>query len=217
MVRVIGTNALYAYETLAGVVFNSESTATGDIDILMDDRNRLRLLTEADEPIGLTRLIQGRVDKTFQPRNKADFRLTNDRGYMVEFVRPEPTPPYLVAPGSEPLEDGDIRPAPIVGLQWLVNAPAIDVIVLDERGFPVPMRCADPRYWTVHKLWLSRRDDRDAQKKIRDREQADIMMRLLAERLPQFPINDDFLSMLLGDLRKNMPQATQNDPTGPSW
>jgi hypothetical protein len=135
----------------------------------------------------------------------------------VEFVRPEPTPAYLPTPGSEPLEEGDIRPAPIAGLQWLVHAPAIDLIVLDERGFPVPMRSADPGYWTVHKLWLSRRDDRDAQKKIRDREQADIMMRLLAERLPQFPINDDFLSMLLGDLRKNMPQATQNDPTGPSW
>ena len=45
-VRVIGTNALYAYESLAGVVFNAASTATGDVDILVDDRNRLRLLAE---------------------------------------------------------------------------------------------------------------------------------------------------------------------------
>lgn len=216
-IRVIGTNALYAYEALAGVVFNSESTATGDVDILVDDRNRLRLLTDTDEQIGLTRLVQTAVDKTFQSRGTMDFRLTNDKGYMIEFVRPEPTPMYRTMPGADPLEDGDIRPAPIVGLQWLVNAPVVEVIVLDERGFPAPMRCPDPRHWAVHKLWLSTRSDRDPQKKIRDRQQADVMLRLITERLPQFPLDVDFQQILPKELAGMLEIGAPRQTTGPSW
>ena len=216
-IRVIGTNALYAYEALAGVVFNSESTATGDVDILVDDRNRLRLLTDADEQIGLTRLVQGAVDKTFLSRGTMDFRLTNDKGYMIEFVRPEPTPIYRAMPGADPLEAGDIRPAPIVGLQWLVHAPVVEVIVLDERGFPAPMRCPDPRHWAVHKLWLSTRSDRDPQKKIRDRQQADIMLRLIAERLPQFPMDQDFRQMLPKELAGMLEPGASPGASEPSW
>ncbi|MFT7060168.1 MAG: hypothetical protein ACJASV_002685 [Pseudorhodobacter sp.] len=216
-IRVIGTNALYAYESLAGVVFNSASTATGDVDILVDDRNRLRLLNETDEQIGLTRLIQQSVDKTFQSRGTMDFRLTNDKGYMVEFIRPEPTPMHRPMPGAEPLEEGDIRPAAIMGLQFLVKSPAIEVIVLDERGFPAPMRCPDPRHWAVHKLWLSTRDDRDPQKKLRDREQGEITLKLIADRLPQFPLDESFRQMLPRKLADQIGlKATGIDQT-PSW
>ena len=216
-VRVIGTNALYAYESIAGVVFNADSTATGDVDILVDDRNRLRLLTEADERIGLTRLVQGKVDRTFAARGPKDFRLINDKGYMIEFVRPLPDPMYRSMPGAEPLEDGDIQPAPILGLQWLVNAPAVEAVALDERGFPAPMRCPDPRYWAMHKLWLSGRDDRDPVKKIRDREQAEITQTLIAEKLPHLPMNEAFLSILPGDLRKKI-ETRRDEPAGePSW
>jgi hypothetical protein len=35
----------------------------------------------------------------------------------------------------------------------------------DANGFPSLMWCPDPRYWTVHKLWLSRRSCRDPQRK----------------------------------------------------
>jgi hypothetical protein len=75
LLRVIGTDVLYAYEALAGVMFNSETTATGGIDKLKGGRSRLSLLTEADEQIGLIRLVQSQVDKTFQPPIKMDFRL----------------------------------------------------------------------------------------------------------------------------------------------
>lgn len=216
-IRVIGTNALYAYEAMAGVVFSPEPTATGDVDILVDDRNRLRLLTDADEQVGLTRLVQQEVDKTFQSRNTMDFRLTNDKGYMIEFVRPEPMPMHRPMPGADPLETGDIHPAPIAGLQWLINSPVVEVIVLDERGFPAPMRCPDPRYWAVHKLWLSTRPDRDPQKKTRDQQQADVMLRLIAERLPQFPLDPGFRNMLPKELAGMLETGASLGPTRPSW
>lgn len=215
-IRVIGTNALYGYETLAGVVFNADATATGDVDILVDDRNRLRLLAE-DEEIGLTRLVQRHVDKTFTARGPLDYRLTNDRGYMIEFVRPEPTPNFRAMPGAEPLEPGDIRPAPITGLQWLVHAPVVEVMVLDERGFPAPMRLADPRHWAAHKAWLATREDRETQKRQRDRQQAEVMIRLISERLPQFPLDETFLATLPGALAKDFSRSLGAPRSTPAW
>ncbi len=217
MIRVIGTNALYAYESLAGVVFNAASTATGDVDILVDDRNQLRLLTEADEQIGLTRLMQKAVDASFQSRGTMDFRLTNDKGYMIEFMRPEQTPIHRVMPGAARSEAGDIRPAPIVGLQWLVNAPVVEVVVIDARGFPTPMRCPDPRYWAVHKLWLSLRDDRDPQKKIRDKQQSDMVLQLLAENLPQFSVDEAFRHGLPKELAKQIRVPVAERSIQPAW
>jgi len=200
-IRVIGTNALYAYEAMAGVMFNAASTATGDIDILIDDRNRLKVLTEDHEKPGLTGLIHREVDKSFRPRGPRDFRLTNDAGYMVEFIRPEPRPIYRTMPGASPLVEGDVEPAPIGGLQWLVNAPLIEVVVIDERGFPTPMRAADPRFWAAHKLWLAERENRDPQKKIRDRQQAHLLLDLIVTKLPQLRLDEDFACMLPGALR----------------
>ena len=164
-IRVVGTNALYAYEVLAGVKFDASSTATGDIDLLVDDRNRLKILTESEEEMGLIGLIHREVDKSFQPRSPRDFRLTNKDGYMVEFIRPEPRPIFRKMPGGTPLVAGDVEPAPIGGLQWLVNAPSVEVVAIDDGGFPVPMRTPDPRFWAAHKLWLAGRENRDPQKK----------------------------------------------------
>lgn len=200
-IRVIGTNALYAYEALAGVTFNAASTATGDIDILVDDRNRLKILTEDLEQPGLVGLIRREVDKSFQTRGPRDFRLTNDAGYMVEFVRPQSRPLHRVTPGAAPLVEGDVEPAPIGGLQWLVHAPLVETVVIDERGYPTPIRAADPRVWAAHKLWLAEREDRDPQKKIRDGQQGRVVLALVAAKLPQYPLDAQFQRSLPGALR----------------
>ncbi|KIN71136.1 DUF3620 domain containing protein [Sulfitobacter guttiformis KCTC 32187] len=52
--RVVGTNALYAYEALAGVRFEEAMAATGDIDTLLDDRNRMRLIADTKEALGVS-------------------------------------------------------------------------------------------------------------------------------------------------------------------
>lgn len=214
--RVIGTNALYAYEALAGVVFAPDATATGDIDLLQDDRRRLRLLTEARVFTGLTALIQDRVDRSFQGRGPRDYRLTNGEGYMVELIRPEPRPAWRKMPGEA--APGDLAAAPLIGLQWLVNAPQVTAVVLDARGFPAPMACPDPRHWAAHKLWLSTREDREPVKKGRDRAQGRAVIALLQTRLPQFPLDQAFLAglprALADQIAAHLPGAT--DPT-PDW
>lgn len=218
-IRVVGTNALYAYEALAGVRFDASTTATGDIDLLLDDRNRLKLLTESGEEMGLIGLIHREVDKSFQPRNPRDFRLTNKNGYMVEFIRPEPRPIFREMPGGTPLVAGDVEPAPIGGLQWLINAPAVEAVAIDDGGFPVPMRTPDPRFWAAHKLWLAGREDRDPQKKIRDGQQGRLLVELIARKLPQFPFEEEFVRTLPRSLRsaveailKEQPRPQQDKP-----
>lgn len=216
--RVVGTNALYAYEVLAGVVFEEGATATGDIDLLQDDRRRLRLLTEEKTFTGLAALIQDKVDRSFQGRNKRDYRLTNNDGYMVELIRPEPRPPWRRMAGAKPPCEGDLVGAPVIGLQWLVNAPSVAAIVIDERGFPAPMICPDPRYWAAHKIWLSQREDRDPVKKGRDLAQGLAVIALIDARLPQMPMDDSFLSALpktLADLARTARRKPQG--SGPDW
>lgn len=216
--RVIGTNALYAYEALAGVVFEEGATATGDIDLLQDDRRRLRLLTEEKTFTGLAKLIQDKVDRSFQARNKRDYRLTNNSGYMVELIRPEPRPAWKKMAGTEPTIEGDLVGAPIIGLQWLVNAPSVDAIAVDERGFPAPMTCPDPRYWAAHKIWLSHRDDREPVKKGRDLAQALAVIALVKERLPQLPIDATFLANLPKELANQITGPLEHKPNlGPNW
>lgn len=55
---------------MAGVMFDAASTATEDIDILVDDRNRSKLVTGEDEQPSLTGLIQRKVDKSFRTRGQ---------------------------------------------------------------------------------------------------------------------------------------------------
>jgi hypothetical protein len=200
-IRVVGTNALYAYEALAGVRFEVGATATSDTDLLHDDRNRLRLLTDERRLIGLAEMIKSRIDASFTSRNPRDYRLTNAEGYMVELIRPKPRPAWKKMPGAESGQAGDLVGTPIIGLQWLVNAPAVDTIVVDERGYPAPIRCPDPRYWAAHKFWLSTREDRDPAKKGRDAAQALAVVKLIAEKLPHLPLDEVFFTPLPNALR----------------
>lgn len=172
---VAGTNALYAYEALAGVRFDSGLTATLDIDLLFDTRARLRLAI-TDETVPAIRNLIGilqQADKSFQLLQPRSFRAVNKDGYMVDLIRPQHQDELRQTRlnsvfGSE----HDIESAPIEGLDYLVNAPRTSAIALDERGYPLHVSVPDPRAFAVHKLWLSKRKDRNAAKKTRDLAQA---------------------------------------------
>jgi hypothetical protein len=46
---------------------------------------------------------------------------------------------------------GDWVAAEVPGLQWLLNAPKLEAIDVDEEGCTVPMRVPDPRAFALHK------------------------------------------------------------------
>ena len=54
----------------------------------------------------------------------------------------------------------------------------------------------DPRVWAAHKLWLSKRADRDAIKRRRDEAQARTIAQLVAKYLPHLQFEPTHLRML---------------------
>lgn len=145
---VIGTNAMFAYEAEAGVLFLGELLASGDVDLRFDARKRLTLASKKLGAGGLTGLLK-KADRSFRPLTKRNFRAVNDDGFMVDLVIPRRN----VAEREE-VSFGldDLVAAEVPGLQWLVNAPKREAVVVDEKGWPFLMRVPDPRAFALHKV-----------------------------------------------------------------
>ena len=195
--RVVGTNAIFAYEAGAGVMVDPGLTATGDIDFLMDARGGLRfVLSEEVSERSLISVLRS-VDKTFEASPRS-YRAENADGYMVDLIKPMRNPPRKreVTSSTIGLAGNDLTAAAIEGLVWLENAPAFESIAIDERGFPVRIVAPDPRVWAAHKLWISGQPQRDPLKRERDRQQASVVAAIVEEHFPHLPFQAEELKML---------------------
>jgi len=176
-IRVLGTNALYAYEAAAGVRIESGLTATEDIDLLLDSRARLQFVATGEEETASLLRVLRQVDGSFE-RSREPFRARNREGYIVDLFE---------APKSE-------------DLAWHESAPAFEAVAIDERGEPLRIVASDPRVFAFHKYWLSQRLDREPIKKPRDLQQARVVAALTATFLPHLRLDGDDLRMLPRDL-----------------
>jgi hypothetical protein len=180
--HVVGTNALFAYEALAGVRVISDATATGDVDVLFDVRRRVSLGGADVAPQGLVGLLR-KVDRSFAPTAPHSFRAVNDKGYLVDLIEPIRGNRTMQKAGRLSDDPDDIHAVAIEGLDWLVNAPKVEAVAFDERGLPVWMPTVDPRVFALHKAWIAGRADRDGAKRSRDRLQARIAARIAVKHL----------------------------------
>jgi hypothetical protein len=170
-VIVAGTNALFAYEAAAGVVLGGEHVATGDADLLWDSRRYLELAGNRVRKDGLMGLLRS-IDDSFEAHH--GFNATNSKGYIVDLICPEADG----LPGT--ISDGpDLEATPMTGAQWLLDAPRFEQIVVGADGLPLRMVAPEPRTFALHKLWLSRRADRQPLKRPRDQAQARIVANLV--------------------------------------
>jgi hypothetical protein len=194
-IRVLGTNALYAYEAVAGVRIDPELTATDDIDLLFDARQRLSFVARKDvsQP-SLLRLLQ-KTDPSFR-RSSQKFQAANSEGYFVDLIKPLRNPPWTKERERIGLDESDLTAAEIEGLAWLESAPSFEAIAIDERGGACRIVTIDPRVWAAHKLWLSKRKDREPTKRRNDAAQARIVGQLVAQYMQHLPYVADELRML---------------------
>jgi hypothetical protein len=199
---VVGTNAIFAYEVLAGVQTSSGLIATGDIDLLFDARRRLSFAVKRElKPNGLIGLIQ-KADSSFRAIRPRGYRAANREGYFLDLIRPEPRDVLLdELPASLTDHPEDLEAANIAGLGWLVNSPKVEAVAIDERGFPVRLVTVDPRVFALHKAWLSNRENREPLKAKRDREQAEAAT-LIATKYLRLPFDDNNLTALPVSLRR---------------
>jgi hypothetical protein len=180
---VVGTHALFAYESLVAAHFESEHVATNDVDLLYHARASLKLVTPEMRDTGLIGQLR-RVDRSFASQ-PGSFRAANDAGFLVDLIMPQPK--LAVAP--EPRRRigaaaDDQAAAEIEGLNWLQNSGTVTEIGIDEKGLPVRICAPDPRAFAVHKAWISQRADRDPGKKRRDLAQARAIAGMVHEYLP---------------------------------
>jgi hypothetical protein len=224
--HVVGTNALFAYEARTGAFFSTDLLATGDADLPMDARRKLRLTVDEVRREGVLGVIR-KVDKSFELRGKRDFRAFNKDGFYVDLIRPE-TGNVMSRNERDRIgqSEDDLHGSPIHGLNWLVNAPKFSAIALDERGYPVRIEAVDPRAFALHKAWVSSLPEREPLKRNRDYDQAVAVARI-AERYLNLPFDNDDLSALPVELRQQAarllkdgmdePEPDEDVDEKPSW
>jgi len=181
---VVGTNATFAFETMAGVRLPTDVIATGDIDLLLDARRSLNLAAlSAVGDDGLIGILK-QVGRSFELPRARSFRAANRDGYLVDLIRPQQRAPSADRSSTALTGLGaDMEAAEIVGLKWLVNAPKVEATVIDQRGYPVRFVAIDPRAFALHKAWFATRMDREPAKARRDLAQARIAARIATHHL----------------------------------
>ena len=72
----------------------------------------------------------------------------------------------------------DLEAVAVMNLQWLLSSPNFFQTVIGDDGFPALMVVPDPRAFSLHKLWLSKQEDREPVKRGRDQSQGIAAARL---------------------------------------
>lgn len=176
---VVGTHALYAYESAAGVRITQGALATQDVDILWDARKRVRFLTDIKKlDTSILKVLQ-RADKTFIRKEGKVETAINAKGFEVDFLRrqPEGDDPHPFRFSSD---EDDIWPIQAKRASVLTTAPRFEHVVVSSTGRMALMRTIAPQAFIEFKLWLAENAaDRPEQKRRRDRLQATIVQELL--------------------------------------
>jgi hypothetical protein len=195
VIRVLGTNSIFAYEAAAGVRIDPGLTSTEDIDLLFDARRELTFAASNDVSHPSLLHLLKKIDRSFE-RAKEPFRAVNADGYLVDLIKPLRNPPWQDERQRVSADAGDLLAIEIEGLVWHESAPAFEAVAVDEKGEPLRIITTDPRVWAAHKLWLSKRQDREPLRRRRDEAQARAIGGLVAQYLPHLPFAADELRML---------------------
>ena len=176
---VVGTHALYAYETAAGVRIVQGALATQDVDLLWDARRRVRFMSDMQKlDSSMLRVLQ-RADATFQRKEDQNETAINAKGFEVDFLRRQPVdgdPPPFRFSGDE----DDLWPVQAVRASVLTSAPRFEHIVVSATGRMTLMRTVSPHTFVEFKRWMAAKARHRAQaKRRRDLQQADIVQSLL--------------------------------------
>jgi hypothetical protein len=180
---VVGTHALYAYETAAQVRITSEALATRDIDLLWDARKRLQFIADMERlDTSLIRLLQ-KADASFERKTMQNETAINASGFEVDFIRRQPVDgdPH---PFRFSKDEDDLWPVQARRAAVLTSAPRFEQIVIATNGSMARMNTVSPQTFVEFKSWMAKAaPDRAAARQRRDALQAKIVQVLLDEGL----------------------------------
>lgn len=183
---VVGTNALYAYETAAGVRFPTDVMETRDADFLFDTRQRAEFL-EVMERSGLSFMdLLRKADRTFQRHDVDNSTAVNSKGYEVDLIRRYP-PPELQAqehPLRMTAHEEDLWAVRGSTGERLLSVPKFSQVVVGTSGAMARMTTVHPMAFARIKRQLSQDPARDPRKAGKDAMQADQVEELVRQYLP---------------------------------
>lgn len=169
---VIGTHAVYAYETAAGVRVDADALATRDLDLFFDVRQRMALATtlrRGDEQ-SLIKVLQ-KADPSFRVMASQMQTAVNDDGFEVDIIRRIATPedPHPMRMSDD---EDDFWAVQADQGEQIAGSRRFEHLVIAPTGEMALMRTLHPLDFIRLKLALGRRPGRDPQKAPKDRLQA---------------------------------------------
>ena len=180
---VVGTHALYAYETAAGVRIVPGALATQDVDLLWDARKRVRFVSDLGRLDSSMLQVLQRADKTFERKAGQYETAINARGFEVDFLRrqPEGDDPH---PFRFSADEDDLWPVQALRASVLTNAPRFTHPVIAATGQMAVMNTIAPAVFVEFKRWMAASaPGRPEPKRRRDQRQADIVADLIGQGL----------------------------------
>lgn len=167
---VVGTHALYAYETAAGVIIASDAMATRDIDLLLDTRKQLKFMTQMKRLDSSFLNVLRKADKSFQLRPDQPYTAVNDTGFEVDVIRSD--------------EEDDFWAVQTDMEGKLLGARPFEQIVVATSGAMARLRTVHPQDFCRIKRLLAALPHSERGKHRKDELQAQVVESLVAQHLP---------------------------------
>lgn len=180
---VVGTHALYAYESAAGVRIAEEAMATRDVDMLFDTRKRISFLTAMNKLDSSLIGVLRKVDPSFEVAQDQLYTARNQDGFEVDIIR-------RAAKNADPHplrmrdDEDDFLAVQVSMGERLQSARRMDQVVVATSGEMALMRTVHPLDFARMKQGLSEQLGRDPNKRGKDALQAKIVTELVTECLP---------------------------------
>ena len=177
---VVGTHALYAYESACGVRVPGDATATQDIDLLLDTRKYLSFVTTMDKLDTSLLSVFQKVDKTFQLRGDQLYTAVNADGFEIDVVRRAAKDGDL-HPLRVSQHDEDFWAVQISTGSTLLDGGHFEQAVAATSGKMAVMRVPSPATFIRVKEKLAAMRTRDPLKARKDALQAQIVSQLVRD------------------------------------
>lgn len=182
---VIGTHALYAYESAAGVRFESGAMATVDVDLLFDANRHMTFFSQMKQSqASLIGLLQ-QADKTFERLDDRKETARNQQGFEVDVIR-------RVARAGDPNplrmsdDEGDVWAVQADSGSRILGSPRFSQMVVAVTGEMAMMHTMQPLDFVAVKRSLASSPSREPLKRRKDALQAELVDELVRSRLPQY-------------------------------
>lgn len=177
----VGTHAMYAYETAAGVRVVDGALATQDVDILFDTRKRLTFFSCLKAQNMSFIDVLRKADKTFRVRDDQLQTAVNARGFEVDVIR------RMAKDGDpHPLRmsdnEDDLWAVQVSSGERMLHAERYSQIIVATDGGMARMNTISPETFAKTKELLGVHPSRDARKKGKDLMQARIVRKLIDDR-----------------------------------